>query len=203
MDMAAVPSAAPVRLPQTPGRGVPKVWLAAGAVLVVAVIIALSLIGDDGANPAVPPSESNGLDEPEQVAVVDAGQSPADAAITPVKQPVEPPTPIRVQDMQRVLDRWRQAKLNVRGFDSDLADKKANGSCAHGIVGGVSAYLCLAKDDPIRRTGIIRRPIQEGDSPTKWRPRIRRGALHLRVEEVPKRKKKIRRKIESVFKSVK
>ena len=85
----------------------------------------------------------------------------------------------------------------------DLLQRFLDGAFRFGEVDSIRALLCVAKFDPVKSRKAMRRKIPGEKKARKWRSRIKRGEIQLRVEDVKKKKKKTRRKIESAFKKLK
>jgi hypothetical protein len=142
--------------------------------------------------------------------VLDAGPAIAavvvDAAPVVVPPDAEPPVvvvPMTDEQLAPVLEAFRDAELEPTDFAGTLDDSKANGACRFGEVDSIRALLCVAKFDPVKSRKAMRRKIPGEKKARKWRSRIKRGEIQLRVEDVKKKKKKTRRKIESAFKKLK
>lgn len=129
-----------------------------------------------------------------------------DAAPVVVPPDAEPPVvvvPMTDEQLAPILEAFRDAELEPTDFAGTLEDSKANGACRFGEVESIHALLCVAEFDPVRSRKPMRRKIPGESKARKWRSRIKRGDIQLRVEDVRKKKKKIRRKIESAFKKLK
>jgi hypothetical protein len=127
----------------------------------------------------------------------------ADAAVAdgPDVPPV-PVVPITDEQVAEVTSIFSDGGFEVTGFESDFDDDLANGACRIGKVDELRVIVCLAAHDPVESGKSLHRKAPGEDSSRKWRARIARGDYHLRVQDVGrnKKRKKLRRKIESLFK---
>jgi hypothetical protein len=128
-----------------------------------------------------------------------------DAAIEVVVELEPPPVvvvPMKDEQMAAALAAFREAELEPSDFAQGLDDDKANGACRFGTVDSISVLLCVAEFDPINSRRAMRRKLPGESKARKWRGRIKRGDIQIRVEDVRRKEKKTRRKIESVFKKL-
>ncbi len=140
----------------------------------------------------------------------DAGEAlvvDADANDVPPPPPPPPPPPVVVvpmsdEQLEPALAAFRDAKLEATDFSEVLDDEQANGACRFGKVESIRALLCVAEFDPVSRRKPMRRKLPGEKRARKWRARIKRGDIQLRVQDVRKKKKRSRRKIESAFKKL-
>ncbi len=182
----------------TTSRRFSPVLLGAIALLALGGVVALALVDrGEGAS-----DSSDG-----GAAVVVKGDASAtapapDATVEdgPDTNPV-PAVPITDEQVAEVTATWSDAGLKVTGFESDFDDELANGSCRYGKVDELRVIVCLAAHDPMKSKSVNRSAPNE-DTPRRWRARIARGDYHARVQDVGrnKKRKKLRRKIESLFK---
>ncbi len=171
-------------------------------VLVGLLVVVAKLDGKKGKRRGVPGLVGllKGDDGAEELDAGTASPDPVDDSVKPVEpKKVEP---MRDAQLAVATDAWRQAGMEVADFDKDLEDELANGACRYGKVDGVRVLVCTAEGDPMKAAKATRRPAPDRKSAIKWRGRIPRGELHLRVENVGKSERKTRRKIESVFKAL-
>ncbi len=160
----------------------------------VALLVALALV-DRGAGDGPGDAGLAGDGGPQSVS--DARRATIDATPIPV-------VPIEDADIAAAKAKWESEGLSLTGFDADLEDALANGACRYGKVDELRVLLCLAAHDPIKSAKSVSRPAPGDDGPRKWRPRIARDALHLRVQATGrnKKRKRLRRKIEATFKKL-
>lgn len=185
---------------RAPKRRVPPLAIAAALIGIVALLVVVSRLDGKGG-----PKGSYGVDNSATSGDADLVDEPdTGAADRPEKvnetQPPKEIEPMRDAEMAVATDAFREAGLEVVDFDNDLEDKRANGACRYGKVDGVGVLLCTLAGDPVKTHKAVRRKV--GNDSLKWRARIRRGQLHLRVEDVGKKDKRTRRKIERVFKAL-
>ncbi len=113
-----------------------------------------------------------------------------------------PIVPITDAQLAEVTNVWTEAGFSLTGFEGDFDDDLANGACRYGKVDELRVTVCLAAHDPISSSKSFSRSAPDEDSPRRWRARIARGDYHVRVQDVGrnKKRKKLRRKIETLFK---
>ena len=111
-------------------------------------------------------------------------------------------TPISAAQIAPAFEVWKRAGLAPTGFDKGLDDEIANGACRWGQVSSVHVLLCVAESDPIASEKVMRREIPGESKARKWRERILRAGIHLRVDSVSEEEKRTRRKIERSFKKL-
>jgi len=116
--------------------------------------------------------------------------------------PPVPVVPITDAAVAEVTTTFSDAGFAITGFESDFDDDLANGACRIGKVDELRVIVCLAAHDPVKSGKSLNRKAPGEESARKWRSRIARGEYHLRVQDVGrnKKRKKLRRKIESLFK---
>ncbi len=178
-------------------RGLSPLLIGGGVGLAGCLIVTLAML-DGGSGEA--DGKVEGLDAGVVAVVV------MDAAAVVVVPDAEPPVvvvPMTDEQLAPALEGFRDAGLEPTDFAGSLEDSKANGACRFGEVDSIRALLCVAKFDPVRSRKPMRRKLPGEKKATKWRSRIKRGDIWLRVEDVRKKKKKTRRKIESAFKKLK
>lgn len=179
-------------------RRVPPLAIAAVLIGVVALLVVVAkLEGKGGARgKGVGTAAPSGDADPMSGQDTGSPDKPDESDNTPPKE-IEP---MRDAELAIATDAFREAGMEVIDFDKDLQDEHANGACRYGKVDGVGVLVCTFDGDPIKTHKAIRRKV--GNESIRWRSRIRRGQLHLRVEDVGKKDKRTRRKIESLFKAL-
>jgi len=164
------------------------------------VVLLVILAATDSEEPAATALDAGAIEQEDSGATVVAS---ADAGETDVV--VEPSVPVLAMTDEQVTEAtasWKDAGLHVTGFSGDLEDEIANGACRYGKVDEVRVLVCLSEGDPVKTSKGMSRPAPGDTAPRKWRSRLRRGDYHLRVQTVGrnKKRKRLRRKIESLFK---
>ncbi|MBL4634342.1 MAG: hypothetical protein JKY56_10745 [Kofleriaceae bacterium] len=145
------------------------------------------------------------------VPAFDASVVGADAAAPVTPDKVDPPPigavpvsaqPVTDNEIAKVTRLWTKGKLKITGFVVGPQDDIANGACRYGQADSINILLCSESLDPVSSPKKMKRPAA-GTSPLRWRSRIKRVGLHLRVEDVRgKSNKKRRRKIENIFRKM-
>lgn len=176
--------------------GLNPLFIGAGVGLAGCLIVALAMM--DGGS-------SSGAGEEEEADAGEIAAAVSDAAPVVVEPDAKPPVvvvPMTDEQLAPALQAFRDADLKPTDFDILLEDEKANGACRFGEVDSIRALLCVAEFDPVSGRKAMRRMIPGESKSRKWRARIKRGDIQLRVEDVRKKRKKTRRKIESAFKKL-
>jgi hypothetical protein len=179
------------------GRGLSPLLIGGGVGLAGCLLVTLAMLdgGDGDAKPAGGEEHDAGV----------VAQVVVDAAPVVMAPDAEPPVvvvPMTDEQLEPALEAFRKADLEPTDFAGTLDDSKANGACRFGEVESIRALLCVSEFDPNKSRKTIRRKLPGESKARKWRSRIRRGDIQLRVEEVRKKEKKVRRKIESAFKKI-
>lgn len=177
-------------------RRVSPLMLGGGVVVLAGLLITLLMLDGDPANTGAVVAEDAGG---ESLVAIDAAGS--ETELKPEPPPVEV-VPLTDAQMAPALEAWKEAGLDPTDFSKKLDDELANGACRVGKVDSVRALLCVTKFDPVKSGKPMRRALTSESRSRKWRARIKRGEIQLRVESVSKRKKRVRRKIESAFKDL-
>ncbi len=187
-----------------PPRAKSPLVFAGIALVVLGALIALAFV-DRGAQPE---PLDGARDSGAEKAAVDAS-SPAPAAkdvdAGATKDSSEPAVPVAPMTETQIADlrkTFTDAGLKTSGFDGKGSSELASGHCRYGRVEELRVLLCLAAADPIATSKAVSRKAPGEDEPRKWRARIKSGEYHLRdqSEGRNKKRKKMRRKIESAFK---
>ena len=164
----------------------------------VGLLVALSTLGGSDEVQVAEVNEDAGADTGTgAVDVVDAAfVRAAPDAIT------IPNVPMTEEHMAPALAAWQEPGLSTTDFADKLDDDRANGSCRVGKVDSLRVLICVAVSDPVRRGKIMRRALPGDSKPRKWRGRIKRGDIQIRVESGSKKNKRERRRIEAIFRGL-
>ncbi len=182
------------RATMAPRKGLPRSLLIVLGVSLVGLLVVLALVDRGGGTNTSDPGLGG-----------DGGpQTARDARSIVIDSAPIPVVPITDEDIAATKAKWESEDLSVTGFETDLEDGLANGACRYGKVDELRVILCLAAHDPIKSGKSVSRPAPGDDGPRKWRARVAREALHLRVQATGrnKKRKRLRRKIESTFKKL-
>jgi hypothetical protein len=160
----------------------------------VAVVVVVAMLGGDSESSAGEGDAGTAV-----VAVMDAAalEAPPDAT-PPIKV-----VPITDEQIAPALAAWQEAEMETTDFSQKPDDELANGACRAGEIESLHVLLCVTEFDPVTSGKVMRRALTKDGKSYKWRSRIKRGDIQLRVETAKKKKKKkIYRKIEKVFKQL-
>jgi serine/threonine protein kinase len=175
-------------------RRISPLMIGGGLLVLVAGLVTLTMLDGDSTEPTAGVAQDAGSTEAS--VVFDAA-----IAVKPDPPPVEV-VPISDAQIAPALAAWKEAGLEATDFSKKLDDEQANGACRAGKVESIRALLCVTQFDPVTSSKPMRRKLPGERKPRKWRARIKRGDIQLRVESVRKKKKRTRRKIESAFKGL-
>jgi serine/threonine-protein kinase len=181
-------------LPPVPRRRINPLMIGGGVALVAGLVVVLSML-DGGDEPVATEGDAGA----EVAVAIDAGvvEAPPDA-----KPPIKV-VPITDEQIAPALAAWKEAEMEATDFSQKPDDELANGACRAGEIESLHVLLCVAEFDPVSSRKPMRRAIEKDGKSYKWRSRIKRGDIHLRVETAKrKKKKKIYRRIEKVFKEL-
>ncbi len=169
-------------------------WIGGGVVLLVAIVLLALLAGGSSSTDTAAGTQS----------VADAGKTDTTPAEEVVPEKPDPPPatvkPVSDEKIAAVTDFLESKGLQVSGFSQPMGDARANGACRPGRAKMLSLLLCDAATDPVGGAGKMSREL--AGKAVRWRGRIRRKGMNLRVQDAKgKKAKRLRRKIEKVFKS--
>ncbi len=200
----APPRASTTEVPHLNSRtGTSKMWMFGGGVVAILLALLAVVFGRSSSDEdTTSAGAGSALDATAVTVDAAAPVTPDNVGVAPIKTVPVSAHPVTDNEIAKVTRLWTKGRLKVTGFVVGPQDSIANGACRYGQADSIDILLCSESLDPVSSPKKMKRPAA-GTSPVRWRARIKRAGLHLRVEDVRgKSSKKRRRKIENIFRKM-